>query len=52
MGGTSSHDIWDGILESDDSGYERKLRQFNAAGALYRVNHRFWCNEKLHSEDE
>lgn len=32
MGGASSHDIRDGILEPDDPNYERKLRQLNAAG--------------------
>ena len=29
-----------------------KLRQLNAAGALYRVNHRSWWKEELPSEDE
>lgn len=37
MGGASSHDIRDGILEPDNPDYERKLRQLNAAGALYRA---------------
>ena len=46
MGGASSHDIRDGILEPDDPDYERKLRQLNAAGALYRVNHRSWWKEE------
>ena len=52
MGGASSHDIRDGILEPDDPNYERKLRQLNAAGALYRINHRSWWKEELPSEDE
>ncbi len=52
MGGASSHDIRDGILEPDDPNYERKLRQLNAAGALYRVNHRSWWKEELPGEDE
>ena len=52
MGGASSHDIRDGILEPDDPNYERKLRQLNAAGALSRVNHRFWWKEELPGEDE
>ena len=52
MGGASSHDIRDGILEPDDSDYARKLRQLNAAGALYRVNHRSWWKEELPGEDE
>ena len=34
MGGASSHDIRDGILEADNPDYERKLRQLNAAGSL------------------
>lgn len=52
MGGASSHDIRDCILEPDDPNYERKLRQLNAAGALYRINHRSWWKEELPSEDE
>ena len=52
MGGASSHDIRDGILEPDNPDYERKLRQLNAAGALFRVNHRSWWKEELPSEDE
>jgi len=31
----SSHDIRGDILESDNRGYNRKLRQFNATGVLY-----------------
>ena len=52
MGGASSHDIRDGILEPDNPDYERKLRQLNAAGALFRVNHRSWWKEELPSVDE
>ena len=52
MGGASSHDIRDGILEPDDPDYERKIRQLNAAGALFRVNHRSWWREELPSESE
>ena len=52
MGGASSHDIRDGILEPDDPDYEQKIRQLNAAGALFRVNHCSWWKEELPSEDE
>ena len=52
MGGASSHDIRDGILEPDDPDYERKIRQLNAAGALFRVNHRSWWKEELPSEEK
>lgn len=51
MGGASSHDIRDGVLEPDDPDYERKLRQLNAAGALFRVNHKSWWKEELPSVD-
>ena len=39
MGGASSHDIRDGILEPDNPDYERKLLQLNAAGALLSLIH-------------
>lgn len=52
MGGASSHDVRDGILEPDDPDYERKIRQLNAANALFRVNHQSWWKEELPSEDE
>ena len=52
MGGASSHDIRDGILEPDDPDYEQKIRQLNTAGALFRVNHRSWRKEELPSEEE
>ena len=34
-----------------DCSYERKLRQLNAAGALFRVNHKSWWKEELPSVD-
>lgn len=52
MGGASSHDISGGILELDDPAFRRKLRQLNASGALYRVNHRSWWAAELPSEEE
>lgn len=39
MGGASSHDIQDGILEPDDPLFKKKCRQLDARGAMYRVNH-------------
>ena len=52
MGGASSHDIQDGILNPDDPDFERELRQLNAAGKLFRVDHHSWWKEELPSEDE
>lgn len=52
MGGASSHDIQDGILELNDPQYERKLQLLNAKGAAFRVNHLSWWAEELPSEEE
>ena len=52
MGGASSHDIDDGILESDDPKFKQKCRAMNARNAMYRVNHRSWWKEELPNEEE
>ena len=52
MGGGSSHDIADGILEPDDAQFKRKCRMLDHRGALYRVNHRSWWKEELPSQEE
>ena len=36
MGGASSHDIRDGILEPDDPLFQKKFQRLNAQGALFR----------------
>ena len=48
MGGASSHDIQDGILEPDDPLFKKKCRRLDARGAMYRVNHRL--NDPTQSE--
>ena len=52
MGGASSHDIQDGILEPDDPLFKKKCRELNAKSAMYRVNHLSWWKEELPSEEE
>jgi len=52
MGGASSHDIQDGILEPDDPLLKKKCRVLDARGAMYRVNHLSWWKEELPSEEE
>ena len=52
MGGASSHDIQDGILEPDDPLFKKKCRRLDARGAMYRVNHRSWWKEELPSKEE
>ena len=52
MGGVSSHDIQDGILEPDNPLFKKKCRKLDASRAMYRVNHRSWWKEELPSEEE
>lgn len=52
MGGASSHDIQDGILEPDAPDFLRLFQQLNAQGSAFRVNHRSWWREELPSEAE
>lgn len=52
MGGASSHDIQDGILEPDDTLFDEKFRRLQARGAAFRVNHRSWWKEELPAPEE
>ena len=52
MGGASSHDIQDGILEPDDPLFRLKQRTLDARDAMYRVNHLSWWKEELPNEEE
>ena len=52
MGGASSHDIQDGVLEPDAPDFLWRFQWLNALGAAFRVNHRSWWREELPSESE
>lgn len=52
IGGASSHDIQDGILEPDDPQFLEKFQTLNARRAVFRVNHRSWWKEELPDEAE
>lgn len=53
MGGASSHDVSDGILEPDDPQFKKKLRMLKMFGkVMYRVNHVSWWKEELPSDEE
>jgi len=52
MGGASSHDISDGILEMDNPLFERTFRQLYLRRAMFRVNHLSWWKEELPSGEE
>ena len=52
MGGASSHDIQDGILEMDDPQFFQKFQRLNTKGAAFRVNHRSWWKEEQPGPEE
>ncbi|ACV64025.1 conserved hypothetical protein [Desulfofarcimen acetoxidans DSM 771] len=52
MGGASSHDIKDGILEPDAPDFIKQRKKLNAQGAIYRVNHVSWWKEELPCDAE
>ncbi len=52
MGGASSHDVSDGILELDDPYFKQKYRLLSFRDALFRVNHQSWWKEELPSDAE
>lgn len=52
MGGASSHDIDDGILDPDDPDFELKRKHMDRMGALYRTDHRSWWKNELPSKEE
>jgi len=52
MGGASSHDIEDGILEADDPNFHTKRKSLDKRRAFYRINHISWWQEELPSDEE
>ena len=56
MGGASSHDIDDGILNPSDFANENEFKntynQWTRQGKMFRVNHFSWWEEELPNQDE
>ncbi len=52
MGGASSHDVCDGILELDDPDLEQKCIELQSRNALFRINHLSWWKEELPNNKE
>lgn len=52
MGGASSHDISDGVLEPDDPLFEVKYWQLRRTRGMFRINHYSWWKEELPSDME
>lgn len=52
MGGATSHDIADGILEPDALDFAQRKKALDCSKARYRINHLSWWQEEMPSEDE
>ena len=52
MGGASSHDIQDGILDPEEPGFEERYWRMRRARAMFRVNGISWWPEELPSDEE
>jgi predicted phosphodiesterase len=52
MGGASSHDVDDGILEPDDPDLKAKVWLLNRRQAMYRINHVSWWKEEIPSRED
>ena len=53
MGGASSHDIQDGILDYDDPDWRRKADKLDKQGKyMYRIKGLSWWEQELPSDDE
>ena len=52
MGGASSHDIDDGILDPDAPDFERLFFEYRRHRCMFRVNHISWWAEELPSDEE
>jgi predicted phosphodiesterase len=52
MGGAASHDISDGILETNDPLFRYKKKQLDRVRGMYRVNHVSWWAEEMPCEEE
>lgn len=56
MGGASSHDIQDGILDlanfASDNAFKRVYKQMTKQGKMFRVNHFSWWRQELPGEAE
>lgn len=52
MGGARSVDVWDGILDPDEPGFELKYWALRRRQAVFRVKHLSWWEQELPSDEE
>ena len=51
FGGASSHDISDGILDTEDPDFKTKKKLLDKRRAMYRIKHLSWWKEELASKE-
>ena len=52
MGGARSLDVWDGILEPEEPGFEERYWELRRRHAVFRVHHLDWWAQEMPSEEE
>lgn len=52
MGGASSHDVWDGILDPADPTFEQKYWSLRRSHGAFRIKGVSWWSEELPSAEE
>jgi len=52
MGGASTHDIEDGVLDPRSPNYAMSLLEMSAKGCRFRINHKSWWKEELPAAEE
>ena len=52
MGGASSHDVQDGILDKEDPEFDIKYYYLCRRHGRFRINHESWWKEELPSDEE
>ena len=52
MGGAKSTDVWDGILDPEEPGFEQRYWALRRSNAVFRVKHLSWWEQELPSREE
>lgn len=52
FGGAASHDIWDGIINTDKDGWLLKAKQWQKEGKVFRIDHYTWWKEEMPNDKE
>ena len=52
FGGAASHDVWDGIINTDKDGWLLKAKQWQKEGKVFRIDHYTWWKEEMPNDKE